>query len=63
MAAPRRRWGPALPENRTGRYAVSSVVVEPTEKKADLEPIPTLTAREECYENKGFVIEEGVHKF
>merc|ERR1711884_501048 len=50
VSSPRKRWGPALPENRTGLYAPSISAAQ----ELELEPIPTISAFEECHINNGF---------
>ena len=62
VAGPRKRWGPALPENRTGRYSATPTEAQPIENGTELDHISTLTARQESYDNKGCVIEDGVHE-
>ena len=51
VAKPRNRWGPALPENRTGRYASS----KPLDEDSESEPSPPPPARQMSYVNQGYV--------
>ena len=51
VAAPRNRWGPALPENRTGRYASS----KPLDDDLESEPSPLPPARQMSFDNQGYV--------
>ena len=58
-ASPTKEWGPALPENRTGRYASSTGSTTNAEQNgfvpdATLSVIKLTTQTCESYENEGF---------
>ena len=58
-ASPTKEWGPALPENRTGRYASGSTT-DPEDNgfvpDTTLNVIKLTTQTCDSYENEGFIL-------